>query len=128
MQRPLIPRKGTAPAANPFLASDMPGDGRAPVDVDMRLDAMRFQGPGQTSIHQTQLAVSAVLLNRGVGVDEIVARLLAATRRVSGAAGERWDWAREERDIGAMCARARKKSNGQRPSTAPDRPSGISME
>jgi hypothetical protein len=129
MQRPLIPRKRAAPPANPFLATDMPGAGGAPVDVDMRLDAMRFQGPGETSIHQTQLAVSAALLNRGVGFDEIVARLLAATRRVSGAAGERWDWAREERDIRAMCASwARKKFNGQRPSTAPDRQSGISME
>src|SRR5262249_30080066 len=99
------------------------------VDGDMRLDAMRFQGPGETSIHQTQLAVSAALLNRGVGVDEIVARLLAATRKASGAAGERWDWAREERDIRAMCVSwARKKSNGQGPSTAPDRQSGISME
>jgi len=129
MQRPLIPRKGAAPPANPFLATVMPGAGGAPVDVDMRLDAIRFQGSGETSIHQTQLAVSAALLNRGVGVDEIVATILAATRKASGAAGERWDWAREERDIRAMCASwARKKSNGQRPSTAPDRPSGISME
>src|SRR5215831_16254204 len=129
MQRPLIPRKGAAPPANPFLATDMPNAGGAPVDVDMRLDAMRFQGPGETSIHQTQLAVSAALLNRGVGVDEIVARLLAATWKASGAAGERWDWAREERDIRAMCGSwARKKSNGQGPSTAPDRQSGISME
>ena len=129
MQRPLIPRKGAAPPANPFLATDMPSAGGAPVDVDMRLDAMRFQGPGETSIHQTQLAVSAALLNRGVGIDKIVATLLAATRKASGAAGERWDWAREERDIRAMCASwARKKSNGQRPSTAPDRQSGTSME
>jgi len=129
MQRPLIPRKGAAPPANPFLATDMPGAGGAPVDVDMRLDAMRFQGPGETSIHQTQLAVSSALLNRGVGADEIVAKLLAATRRVSGTAGERWDWAREERDIRAMCASwARKKFNGQRPSIALDQQSGTSME
>jgi hypothetical protein len=129
MQRPLIPRKGAAPPANPFLATDMPSAGGAPVDVDMRLDAMRFQGPGETSIHQTQLAVSAALLNRGVGIDKIVATLLAATRKASGAVEERWDWAREKRDIRAMCASwARKKCNGQRPSTAPDRQSGTSME
>ena len=129
MQRPLIPRKRAAPPSNPFLAVDMPGTGGAPVDVDMRLGAMQFRGPGQTSVHQTQLAVSAALLNRGVGVDEIVANLLAATRKASGAAGERWDWAREERDIRAMCASwARKKSNRPRPPTVSDRESGTSME
>jgi hypothetical protein len=128
-QRPFIPRKGAAAPANPFLTADIPGAGGARVDVDMRLAAMRFQGPGETSIHQTQLAVSAALLNRGVGVDEIVATILAATRRASGAPGERWDWVREKRDIRAMCASwARKKSDGQRPLAAPDRQSGTSME
>jgi len=128
-QRPFIPRKGAAPAGNPFLAVDMPGTGGVPVDVDMRLGAMQFQGAGQTSVHQTQLAVGAALLNRGLGVDEIVATLLAATRKASGAAGEHWDWVREERDIRAMCASwARKKSNRQRPPTVSDRESGTSME
>jgi hypothetical protein len=37
-------RPGAAPAANPFLAVDMPSAGGAPVDVDMRLAAMQFQG------------------------------------------------------------------------------------
>ena len=75
---------------------------------------MRYQGSGDTSIHQTQLAVSAALLNRGVAVDEVVATILAATRTAAGDAGARWNWHHEERDVRKMCETwQRKKTNGQ---------------
>jgi hypothetical protein len=113
--RPLISRKGAAPATdNPFLAVNMPGGGGAPVDIGVRLAAMQYQGEGDTSIHQTQVSVTAAMLNRGVPTNEVVRTVLDATRKAAGAAGERWDWQREERDILAMCASwARKKLNGQ---------------
>jgi hypothetical protein len=127
--RPFIPRKGAVPADNAFLAADIPGASSAPVDVDARLDGMRYRGPGESSVHGTQIACTAALLNRGADVEEIVAKVLAATRRAAGEAGARWDWSREERDIRAMCASwTRKKSNGQRPRIARDRQSGTSME
>jgi hypothetical protein len=115
--RPLIPRKGEAlPPSNPFLAVDIPTCGGPSVDVDARLEAMRYQGSGESSIHRSQLAVSAAMLNRGVSVNETVDRVLAATRKAAGREGERWNWAHEERDVRAMCASwARKKLNGQQP-------------
>ena len=126
--RPLIPPKGKAPNDNPFLSANIPSGGPA-VDVDGRLANMRFRGPGDTSVHQTQVSVSAAMLNRGVPADQVVSTILNATRLAAGAEGQRWNWAREERDIRAMCSSwARKKFNGQRPSIAPDQQSGTSME
>jgi len=122
--RVLIPRKGEAPGDNPFLNVSMPGGGPA-VDVEGRLNAMRFQGAGDTSIHATQVSTSAALLNRGMPIGEVVATVLAETRRAAGADGERWDWVHEERDIRAMCASfVRKKLDGQRP----PRVTGMTME
>ena len=112
--RPFIPRKDATPQGrNPFLDVDLPGGG-APVDVEARLAAMRYQGSGDTSIHQTQLAATAAMLNRGTAVDEVVDTILAATRAAAGDAGTRWNWHREERDVRNMCeAWRRKKANGQ---------------
>jgi hypothetical protein len=113
--RPLIPRKSAAPNGNPFLGVNIPGGGPA-VDVGERLAAMRFQGEGDTSIHQTQVSVTAAMLNRGASADEVVRAVLDATRAAAGAEGARWDWAREERAIRAMCATwERKKLNGRQP-------------
>jgi hypothetical protein len=113
--RPIIPRKSVAPTGNPFLDARMPGGGPA-VDVEARLAAMQFQGVGDASIHQTQCSVTAAMLNQGIGIDEVVTKVLAATRVAAGAAGERWDWQREERDLRKMCETwARKKLNGQQP-------------
>jgi hypothetical protein len=111
---PLIPRRSTVPADNPYLAVNVPGCGGAPVDVAARLAAMQHQGPGDACIHATQLAVSAALINRGVDTDEVVGTILAATRTAAGSAGARWDWGREEKDLRGMCASwQRKRSNGQ---------------
>ena len=113
-QRPIIPCKGSAPPNNPFLAVDVPGAGGAAVDIDARLAAMRFQGAGDTSVHQTQLAVSAAMLNRGHSVDDTVDAILQATRTASGNFGVLWNWKREEQNIRAMCASwGKKKTNGQ---------------
>jgi DNA polymerase I-like protein with 3'-5' exonuclease and polymerase domains len=94
---PLIARKpnGKDPAS---------GDGQAPINVDARLAAMTYQGGDGSGIHDTQLGVSAALLNRRYTVDEVTQILLHTTRDVAGAAGANWDWGREERDIRSMCA------------------------
>jgi len=116
--RVLIPRKGEARTAdNPFLATSVPVLVGGPcVDVEARLSAMRFQGAGDNSIHQTQVSVTAAMLNQGVSTDETVSKVLAATRAAAGPVGAKWDWQREERDIRSMCASwARKKLNGQQP-------------
>jgi hypothetical protein len=111
----LIPRKGAPQDSNPFLSASMPGGGPA-VDVDGRLSAMRFQGAGDSSIHQTQISTTAALLNQGASIDETVAKVLAATRAAAGDAGSRWNWHREEEDVRRMCADwQRKKLNGQQP-------------
>ena len=116
--RPLIPRKGEASTSNPFLAVAIPSSGPT-VDVEARLASMRFQGAGDTSIHPTQVSVTAAMLSRGVSVDETVQTVLDATRKAAGATGEKWDWRREEKDIRAMCASwAKKKLNGQQPAAA----------
>jgi P4 family phage/plasmid primase-like protien len=82
---------------------------KAPIDVESRLAAMMFMGGEDSSIHQTQLAVSAALLNKGVPVDEVVAILMDATRRAAGEYSARWNWPREERKIRGMCATWLKK-------------------
>jgi hypothetical protein len=110
---PFIARKARSPEPdNAFLAADVPTAG-APVDVEARLAAMCHRGTGDTSIHQTQISVSAAMLSRGRDVDETVAAVLAATRAAAGEEGARWDWQREEKDIRRMCASwQRKKLNG----------------
>ena len=70
---------------------------------------MEFQGAGETSIHQTQISVSAALLNQGVPLDKVVALLLNATRRAAGAVGASWNWKQEERELRKMCATWLKK-------------------
>jgi hypothetical protein len=77
--RPLIPRKGEALGSNPFLSANIPGGGPA-MDIEARLVVMAYQGAGETSIHQTQVSVTAAMLNRGVPTDEVVQAVLGATR------------------------------------------------
>lgn len=73
------------------------------IDVDERLESMTYMGSGDSSIHRTQLACSAAMLNAGMAIDEVVAILLSHTKRSAGAAGARWNWRREERDLRYMC-------------------------
>jgi RepB DNA-primase from phage plasmid len=92
-----------AGADNPWLAVAERFGSKPPVDVEARLAAMTYQGPGDASIHGTQVSVSAALLNRGQPIDEVVEIVLDATRAAAGDFGTRWNWRREERAIRKMC-------------------------
>jgi hypothetical protein len=76
-----------------------------PVDVDARLAAMEWQGAGDSSIHLTQLHVTAALTSAGEPVTETVEKVLAATRAV--AVGDpdhgKWNWGMERRELERMC-------------------------
>jgi putative DNA primase/helicase len=75
-----------------------------PIDVQQRLDAMAYKGKDDTSVHNTQLAVSASLLNKGHSLDEVVGILLSATlEKFAHTIGRNWDWQKEARDIREMC-------------------------
>jgi P4 family phage/plasmid primase-like protien len=76
---------------------------KAPIDVEKRLEQMLYMGGEECSIHQTQLVVTAALLNRGMPVDDVVEIVLDATRRAAGAYGGRWNWRREGRKLRGMC-------------------------
>lgn len=88
---------------NPFETLGAEQTIKPAIDVEQRLAAMIFQGAGDAGIHQTQLAVSAALINRGVPIDEVVTKLLEATRVAAGGSGGQWNWRREETDIRDMC-------------------------
>ncbi len=47
---------------------------------------------GENSIHTTQLSVTAALLNAGVPLNDVVERVLLATRAAAGEYGARWNW------------------------------------
>lgn len=83
-------------ADNPFTRAQSVGI----VDVDDRLSRMRYRAEGDEGVHATQLAVTASLLNAGFAIDDVVQRVVGATRAV---APEGWDWAREERNVRGMC-------------------------
>ena len=106
---PVIHRKPAASSGNdhdddnPWLAVAERFGTKPPIDVEARLAAMTYQGAGDSSIHTTQVSVSAALLNRGHAADEIVEILLEATRAAAGPFGERWNWRREEKAIRGMC-------------------------
>jgi predicted P-loop ATPase len=110
-QRPLLaskieedePEKG-----NPFTAY-VSGKGKSPVDVKAALEVMELGGAEKTSIHQTQLSVSASLISKGHDPEEIVNLLLNATRIASGSLERVWNWAREESKIRDMIATGIKK-------------------
>jgi len=76
---------------------------KPPVDVEARLRAMTYGGPEDSSIHATQLSVSASLLNAGRPLDEVVGLLLEATRAAAGDLGRHWNWTREEWTIRKLC-------------------------
>lgn len=102
---PLIRRNDEAPVEdNPWLAVATQFGIKPSIDVEQRLAAMRYGGGGDASVHQTQISVTAALLNRGHPLEEIVATVLAATRAAAGAHADSWNWRREEREVRRMCA------------------------
>ncbi|HEX2554222.1 MAG TPA: phage/plasmid primase, P4 family [Microvirga sp.] len=102
-------------AANPFLEVAARLGFKPPIDVEQRLSAMAYQGVGETSIHSTQLSVTASLLTKGVGLEQVVDTVLAATRAAAGADGRNWNWTREERAIRRMCEDWQRKNPTQKP-------------
>jgi hypothetical protein len=88
-----------------------------PTDVGGRLATMQFEGAGDTSIHRTQLQVTAALLKRGETIDNVVSRVLEATRTVGDPA---WNWDKEERKIRHLCEGWLRKHPQQ---TTTDKPS-----
>ena len=88
---------------DPFAA--FAGEHKAPVDVEARLAGMRYGGQGDTSIHATQLQCTGALLRQGIPLEDVVAQVLAATKRA--VAGDArcagWDWREEEITIERMC-------------------------
>jgi hypothetical protein len=90
-------------APDPWLAVATQFSGKPPVDVEQRLGAMAYGGSGESSIHMTQLSVSASLLCAGTPVEEVVAILMTATQAAAGAAGAMWSWRREEHALRRMC-------------------------
>src|SRR5262249_55102703 len=62
----------------------------APLDADEMLSNMVV---GE-NVHNTQLSVCASLLNRGMAIDDVVEKVIEATRKV---APEGWNWEKEER-------------------------------
>jgi AAA domain len=71
---------------------------KPPIDVAARLAAMKFEGPGDSSIHQTQLSVMASLLRSGVALEEATRIVLDATRAAV-ANDPKWNWRKEQLGI-----------------------------
>jgi hypothetical protein len=82
-----------------------PDGEKTPVDVGSRLAAMRYEGPGDSSVHRTQLSCTASLLRAGCTVDHAVEEALEATRKaVTGdKRAEGWDWVQERHAVFGMC-------------------------
>jgi hypothetical protein len=87
---------------------------KQPLDVQNRLEQMTYMGGEDSSIHGTQVVVTASLLSSGVGIDEVVSFVLKATEAAVVGYGERWNWKREEKTIRGMCATWLKKHPQER--------------
>jgi AAA domain len=66
------------------------------VDVEQRLADMKWQAPGDQGMHATQLSCTASLLRSGMAADDVVAKVLQATRDCASrdprcAGWDRWD-------------------------------------
>lgn len=94
------PTEGPATETNAFLRIAGEIGFRPPINVEARLAAMEHGGAGENAIHQTQLSVTAALLSAGEDVEDVVERVLEATRAVG---HESWNWVQEERTIRGMC-------------------------
>lgn len=109
--RPVIVRKTNEQAeSNPFLDTAAILSFRAPIDVEKRLAEMSYQGEGANSIHTTQVSVTASMLSSGADLEDVVAAVLEATKKVG---EEDWDWKKEEASIRRMCVSWQKKQDKQ---------------
>lgn len=92
---PVLHYKVEPAETNPFLQTAELLSFKAPVDVEARLRDMQ---PG--NIHDTQLSVTAAMMNAGDEIETIVAKVIQATRPHG---QEDWDWRAEERAVRGMC-------------------------
>lgn len=88
---------------NPFLAVAAKLGFKPLIEVEQRLAAMTYQGVDETSIHETQVVVTAALLGQGKPIEEIVDIVIEATRAAAGNYGSRWNWTRERRIVQDQC-------------------------
>jgi hypothetical protein len=65
---------------------------KTPTDIEKRLGAMMYMGGDIHGIHPTQRDVSSSMVSHGFEVEEIVERIIAATRIAAGGYGANWDW------------------------------------
>jgi phage/plasmid-associated DNA primase len=80
------------------LAEQAKKDGyKPPIDYEKRLDDMMYMAEGDASIHETQVQVSASLLEAGVDVDDVVQIILDATVIAAGDYGKNWNWTKGKR-------------------------------
>jgi RecA-family ATPase len=100
---PVFTRKDTGTIG----ANGQSGTWKAPVDVDVRLARMKWQGDGDTAINITQRDCSAKMLREGCTVDVVVDYILGATEQaVAGdLAASDWNWNEERVQIEGMCFR-----------------------
>jgi hypothetical protein len=106
---PLLQRRVSEKKHNkaPSSAYGQEITGKGPVNVEQRLAEMQFEGAGDSAIHPTQLSVTASLLSRGWEIQDVVGKVLEATRRVPRT--NHFDWRQEERMLWAMCKNWLKK-------------------
>ena len=85
----------------PHTASEYTG----PVDVEQRFADMRFKGPGDTSVHRTELQTTGSLIRCGCPVDDVVATVLEAVRKCVSDNPDtaNWNWTEEELAVRGMC-------------------------
>jgi hypothetical protein len=99
VEHPIFTAKAKTNGAAAPLPSNDPWsqfDGvRAPVDVEARLAAMQFQGPGDNAVHTTELDVMNALLGSGMPLPDAVATVLSAVMKLQPA----WDRGWEERKL-----------------------------
>jgi AAA domain len=93
------------PKGNGHDTPGLAGDYEGPVDVDARLEAMTYQGGGNSGVHNTLRDVSASLLRAGVAVDEVRDGLLEAVHRVMDGdpRAANWNWDQERQKIEGLC-------------------------
>ena len=105
LAQPLLTYKAKPRTGND--SGDAEGEPKPPVDVDVRLAAMRWHGEGDSAINVTQRDVMASLLAQGTSLSEATTILLDATRQcVAGdSAAASWNWGQEELDIAWSGAR-----------------------
>lgn len=99
--QPVIFRKKSDGDSNPFIRAANEQGVKPPINVKQRLADMRYRGPGDASIHFTQLSVTASLLNSGEDVGDVVECVLEATMAVG---QPEWNWDRERDALEKMCA------------------------